>query len=79
MLLGLLFLCQLNTFLFIVAVVPVLIFDRKVVCPEMTVTGTSALGCEFKLDQKPTRTPLADLPPNLEAREKGLEERFDIR
>jgi hypothetical protein len=30
LLLGLLFLCQLNTFLFIVAVVPVLIFDREV-------------------------------------------------
>jgi len=30
LLLGLLFLCQLNTFLFILAVVPVLIFDREV-------------------------------------------------
>ena len=45
----------------------------RVVCPEMTVTATSALGCEFKLERSPTRTPLADLPPIRDACEKGQE------
>jgi len=51
----------------------------SVVCPEITVTNKSALGCEFVLTLPPQRTVLAEEESEDAPREKGLEERFDIR
>jgi len=51
----------------------------SVVCPEITVTNKSALGCEFVLSSPPQRTVLAEEESEEGPREKGLEERFDIR
>lgn len=51
----------------------------SVTVEEATVTNHSAAGCEFTFIGSPRRTLLAEFGSGRSPREKGFEERFDIR
>ncbi|MHC4066239.1 MAG: hypothetical protein ACYSUQ_10065 [Planctomycetota bacterium] len=51
----------------------------SVVCPRISVTNRTAVGCEFVMSGKPQRRVIAESDQPGGGREKGFEEQFDIR
>jgi len=51
----------------------------SVICPQITVTNRSAVGCEFAISSEVQRTVIEDHQEPPTPRQKGFEEQFDIR